>query len=380
MKEHIQQISGKDIQGNYILALIVKRSYTISDNGNCSLAEEQIPISQDVEIHHEIPEIIIQDSDLYPYKPLTDIIVKGKARNSTRKNSFDVSIEISDIKHEIKVFGDRKVFEKDGIWMFSEADPIEEIPLEYQYAYGGKDLLAEKPLREQLENEPSAKYVLQEGLLEGSPYRYPRNPAGKGYVVEPNSETMEGLELPNIEDPNNLLTPQNIVVNQVFDWYKMPVPVGTDWLSPGWFPRVAYYGAYPLPEGLDKQIYEIKKEWADMDILKSSITEHNRQLSFRATNGASLGMQSNFVSGGEACRLLNIHPKKREFILTLPNEKPTIKVDGRNGKMLKTKSKLSSVIIELDENRVTMVWSGYAKAIRPYMEEELKTMPYEVQW
>lgn len=63
--------------------------------------------------------------------------------------------------------------------------------------------------------------------------------------------------------------------------------------------------------------------------------------------------------------------KTRKCILTLLNEKPTIKVKYivGNGKLLKTKAKLSSVIIKLDEKRLTMVWSGYAKAIWPYMEE-----------
>ena len=160
----------------------------------------------------------------------------------------------------------------------------------------------------------------------------------------------------------------------------MPVPVCTDWLDPGWFPRIAYFGIYPLPKGLDENIYEIKNNWTDEDVLKSTNNLKKAQFSYRACNGASLGLQSKYLQGGESCRLINIHPSQKEFVFKLPKERPRIKVDGRNGKLLKTYPVIHSVIIEPEENRVSIVWCGSAKALRPYFEEELKNMPFEVKW
>ena len=138
--------------------------------------------------------------------------------------------------------------------------------------------------------------------------------------------------------------------------------------------------AYDVPDKTKKEDYEIKNKWADTDLLRSTSDIKKSQFSFRACNGASLGLQSRHLHGGESCRLTNIHPKRKEFIFQLPKEMPKIKVDGRNGKLLNTNPVMHSVIIEPDENRLSIVWCGSAKAIRPYFEEELKTMPFEVNW
>ena len=376
------QISGNNTKGKPILSVITKRTFDLDEQGNCTLADLQLPLVENVEMHSDFEEIVTQDIDLYPYKPFTDIVLKGKAYNFQNSSSFLASIEIANQNVDMQIFGNRKVSKNErGRFIFSEPEIIEDIPLEYQYAYGGKDLLAEKPIRDQFEQEESLNFLGEVfDPLEGSPFRYPRNPAGKGYIIEAHNETIESLELPNIEDPYNLLTPETLLCPSPLDWYKMPVPRCTDWVSPGWFPRIAYFGMYPLPNGLDEEVCEIKNKWADRDVLKSQVDVNKAKFSFRACNGASLGLQSNYLNGGESCRLTNIHPKKREFIFNLPKDRPKIKVDGRNGKMLNTDPVLHTVLIEPEHNRLIMVWCGSARAIRPYGEEELKTMPTEVTW
>ncbi|WP_209405198.1 DUF2169 domain-containing protein [Pseudozobellia sp. WGM2] len=382
MKKTAQLLSGKNSKGKPFLSLIVKRTYEINDNGSCSISDKQLPLVVDLKTNKENDEIVDQDIDLYPFKPFTDIIVKGKARSVKNTFSFLASVEIAKLKLDLQIQGNRKVYKKEnGSYAFSEAESINEIPLEYKYSYGGKDLLAEKPFKEKIMGKESFKHILDVvDPFEGSPYRYPRNPIGKGFIVEPNNETIETLNLPNIEDPNNLLTSENFICKEPFKWYRMPVPVCTDWVCPGWFPRIAYFGIYPLPNGLDENIYEIKNKWSSKELLKSTNEIKKSQFSFRACNGASLGLQSRYLFGGESCRLTNIHPDRSEFVFRLPQETPKIKVDGRNGKLLRTSPVMHSVIIEPDKKKLSIVWCGSAKAIRPYFEEELKTMPYEVIW
>jgi len=382
MQNTSRQISGNNPKGKPILSVVTKRTYVFDDNGICALAEDQSPLIETVEIHPDYKEIVTQDIDLYPFKPFTDIILKGKAYNSQNSSSFQASIEIAKQNVDMQIIGNRKVSKNDrGKFVFSEPELIDEIPLEYQYAYGGKDLLAEKPIRDQFEQEKSLSFLGEIfDPLEGSPFRYPRNPAGKGYIIEAHDETIESLELPNIEDPYNLLTPDTLLCPSPLDWYKMPVPRCTNWISPGWFPRVAYFGMYPLPNGLDEDVYEIKKKWADKDVLNSQVDVNKAKFSFRACNGASLGLQSAHLTGGQQCRLINIHPLKQEFIFTIPKEIPIIKVDGRNGKLLSTDPVLQTIIIEPELEKLTLVWRGSGKALRPYSPEELETMPYEVTW
>lgn len=382
METTTKQLSGTNSNGKCILALVAKRTYTINDNGSCTLSDEQDPLYLDVIHHPESSETILHDSDLYHYKPFTDIVVKGIARNTTAASEFNATIEISKSKLNFALIGNRKVHKNTyGKLVFSEPDTIDKVPLTYKFAYGGKDLLAELPLREKIKNDPAYKYT--ENILdifEGSPFRYPRNPTGKGYIIEPSNEGLEALELPNIEDPNNRLTAQNLICTSPTAWHTMPVPVCSDWVSPGWFPRVGYYGLYQLPPTLDENIYEIKKGWADEQLLESKFRVKEAKFNFRFCNGASLGLQTKHLVGGESCRLVNIHPTKKEFIFKLPSERPNLMVDGRNGKLRKTDPVMHSVVIEPESKKLTVVWCGSSKAIRPYFDYELNQMPFQVDW
>ncbi|MBQ0786305.1 MAG: DUF2169 domain-containing protein [Oceanihabitans sp.] len=377
-----QQISGRNPKGKYILSGIAKRTYKINKDGSCSLHEEQKPIIASHVMHPDNDEEFLWDTDLYPFKTMTDIVVKGIARSTTAVKSFEASVSIGKIGTSIQVFADRKLHKTaNGVFQFISENTIEEIPISYAFAYGGKDLIAEAPLRKMVENDENFKYASEIlDVFKGSPYRYPRNPIGKGYLIDTSAENIEQLQLPNIENPFQLLTPETIVCKNVLEWYKMPIPVGTEWIHPGWFPRIAYFGKYALPKGLDENITEIAHHLTSDSILKSDPHPSNSYFDFRACNGASLGLQSRFLVGGESCLLTNMHPQKKEFLITLPKESPKIKVDGRNGKLLNTDPVIHSVTIEPEENLLTIVWCGSAKAIRPYMQEELEKMPFEVKW
>ncbi|MDO6597312.1 DUF2169 domain-containing protein [Oceanihabitans sp. 2_MG-2023] len=382
MKETIQLISGNNVSGKPILSLIVKRTYIILNNGTCIYNEVQKPITKEHTFYDDNEKHIDQDIDLYTYKPLTDVIVKGKARTNKKTNSFQACVEIARLKLDITIFGNRNLYKaNNGIPTFTTPENILEVPLTYNFAYGGKDLLAERHLKERIENDTKLKYLNEvTDLLAGSPYRYQRNPEGKGYITSLNEEGLEKVELPNLENPYQLVTPENIVCKSIAHWQKMPLPVATDFVHPGWFPRVAYFGMYPIPKGFDEDAYEITKKLVDEEILKSRFEIKKAHFNFRAFNSASLGLQSRYLHGGESCRLTNIHPNKTEFVFKLPNEQPKIKIDNRKGKLIKADVNMHSVIIEPDTNSLSIVWCGTIKALRPYMEEELEKMPFEVKW
>tara|TARA_R110002049_G_scaffold68863_2_gene178343 strand:- start:2644 stop:3795 length:1152 start_codon:yes stop_codon:yes gene_type:complete len=382
MSHTSQQISGLNKKGKHILSVIAKRTYQINLNGSCTLHEDQESIIEDYVMNEEIDGLFEQDIDVYPLKPMTDVVLKGKARSIKEVENFSASIEIGKLGMHYSIFADRKVYKAEGKeYLFQYENKISEIPLSYTHAYGGKDLDAEKSLRDIIEAEESFKYTSEVlDILAGSPYRYPRNPLGKGYIVEPTESTLASLELPNIENPYQLLSPENFICKNVLEWYKMPVPVCTDWLHPGWFPRVAYFGSYTIPEGMDENISEIKNKWASESLLNSNPDPNVSVLDFRACNGASLGLQSNHLTGGQQCRLVNIHPQKQEFVFTIPKEIPIIKIDGRNGKLINTDPVLQTILIEPELNRLTLVWRGSGKALRPYAPSELANMPYEVSW
>ena len=207
-------------------------------------------------------------------------------------------------------------------------------------------------------------------------YRYPRNPCGKGYLVLDNSKAFENLELPNLEFPNMLLTADNLILKDPYNWVKQPLPRATDWLNLAWFPRIAYIGVLPFNDKKEyiKNIPEINFDFVNPDLLK--IIDYSVPFNIRAGNGASLGLQFADIIGNEIIKLKNIHPGSGDFVMQLPADIPKIWVDGRNGKLLETKPIIHTILIKPAENTLSIIWRGSAPALRPYFQEELKTMPF----
>jgi hypothetical protein len=211
-----------------------------------------------------------------------------------------------------------------------------------------------------------------------SPYVYPRNPSGAGFLIEATPEAVETLRLPQLEDPEDLLTPDHLASGSTGRWPLMPLPQGFDWVDPGSFPRSAYWGILPPYDALEKPIAEVARGYAPADLMKEGPVLE--KFSFRVANGAPLGLQLPYLRGDEECLLVNLHPRHPQFAFRLPGFRPKLSTDGRNGKLKKTDVVLHTVVIEPDESRISMVWRGSAPALRPYLPQELETMPFGVDW
>lgn len=84
--------------------------------------------------------------------------------------------------------------------------------------------------------------------------------------------------------------------------------------------------------------------------------------------------------GGKDCQLENIHPRHRVWSFRIPTDRPEIKVDGRNGTLKDTSPVIHTLEIDAEKAQVSVLWRGSAAALRPYGDEELKTMPLLVRW
>ncbi len=364
----------------YFLNVLAKRTYNINLDGQCAKSENNDFFDWDTKYYHPKGELMMADYELYPFKPLTDVIIKGNVQGKNRLGQINATVEVGDnTKFEISAFGKRLAYkDKFGKILFTKPDPIDIIPLRYDMAYGGFDSVAEEKLapvpKEYVNAFPDVDWDYS------SIYRYPRNPCGKGYVVEDNARAFENLELPNLEDPSMPISPENLIVRLPENWINQPMPIATDWVNMAWFPRIAYWGIMPLyvKEALKGELIEIRKKWADYDLLSERPMEE--KLNLRGNNGASPGLQFPYLHGDELIQMVNIHPQKRVFVLELPNDIPKIWVDGRNGKLKETNPVIHTVLIEPEENKLTIIWRGDAPALRPYFDEELTKMPFKVEW
>lgn len=373
--ETVRQLSGYDLDMKSVLAVVVKRTYRVDRAGRCVPHDEQVPLFDDVVVD-DATNVVMHDPDVFIFKPLTDVVVLGHAYARKGESSLRASAHVGGAAKSIQVTGDRRcgvdVF---GNAVFSAPAPFEAMPLRFDLAYGGRDAAAEAKYGNPA--SPMQLYAPELDLAASSPWLYPRNPAGKGYLVEASREGIEALSLPNLEDPADLLTPARIAARYATLWPSMPLPACTSWVDAGAFPRCAWFGAVPEHDGFTGPFPEVERGLMPPDLLTAA--KPRESLHPRFANGAAPELQLASMRGDEDVLLSRMHAAAERWGFKLPGARPAIWVDGRNGRLTPTEPRLHSVVIEPDLERVTMVWCGSAPALRPYLPDELARMPLRVE-
>jgi hypothetical protein len=121
-----------------------------------------------------------------------DVFVLGRALapNGKPATRVDVSLTIGDFAARLAVFGDRKWEKGFAKVRMSAPEPFLDMPLTWDRAFGGSAFQQKRPVA------------------------FEWNPVGRGWITEKGE--IDGVALPNIEDPANLIG----------TWNDMPKPVG----------------------------------------------------------------------------------------------------------------------------------------------------------
>jgi len=376
----VAQLSTTDERGAPLLSVLVKRTYVL-DGDACVIAPEQVPLLP-LRVDPEEPEVVLDEADIWPLKRLTDIVVRGHAYPQGQRGEGSASVGIGELTKEIAVIGDRRASLYRGRVVFSDPAPVQKVPLRYSHAYGGVDRVAEAKYG----NPCEALKPHLSPMLKGwkhSPYRYPRNGVGKGFVIEATAEALDAITLPNLEDPADRLTPSRLAVRSPLAWPRMPLPWCTDWASMGSFPRYAYLGGCPEHEPLPDDFPEVRRGFLARGYPRRGGPPEDIYSDW-VFNAGSLGLQIGPITpatvGSLVFRLNHVHARRPQIAFRLPASAPVIRADGRNGKLLHTDPVLHHVVIEPDLDRVSVVWRGAAPALRRYIMDELVEMPLEVSW
>lgn len=371
----VRQLSGYDSDGNALLAVVVKRTYRVDRAGRCVPHEEPVALFDDAVVD-DATNVVLHDPDVFVFKPLTDVVVLGHVYARPDEAVVRAAVHVGGRAKWLQVTGDRRctadVF---GNALFSDPAPFEAMPLSYERAYGGRDAVAEAKY-----GNPAAQlqpYAPSLDFATASPWLYPRNAAGRGYLVEATPEGYEALALPNLEDPADLLTPARIAARYATLWPAMPLPACTSWVDAGAFPRCAWVGAIPEHEGFTETFPEVARGIFPPELLTAAKLRESMHPRF--VNGAAPELQLPPMRGDEEVHITRMHPAHERWSLRLPGARPAIWTDGRNGRLNPTEPRLHTVLIEPDLERVTLVWCGSAPALRPYLPAELARMPLRVE-
>ncbi|WAS90425.1 DUF2169 family type VI secretion system accessory protein [Nannocystis punicea] len=374
----VQQVSDILPSGEPMLAVLAKRTYDVGADGGCTLADEQTPLFAAPLDDGDVPGLLAADTDLHPYKPRTDVVLLGHAYGRQRARRLDVLVRVDGREHRIAVVGQRTCSIGQGRIRFSDPRPIDKVPLSYVFAYGGRDHGAEARHGNPLRSPEWSKALGGVDPDLASPFLYPRNPVGRGYLLELDPAADDEFELPQLEDPTDLLTPERLVCDWLDNWHRMPLPHAGGWTQYDWYPRVAFSGLVPLVESFDEPPLEVERGLVP-ELLADGTGRTDLDFRYEITCGAPLGLQLPHLRGGEPVELHGVHPTRGRWLFTTPPP-PRLHTDGRDGRLNLTEPVLHTMLLEPDTDRVTLVWRGCAPAKRPYAPQELESMPLRVDW
>ncbi len=362
------EMVGGEVDGASWVAWVVKRTFRV-ENGVLELAplgdqedlfEGEILYDNERPAPRVSPPVVV--GDLFAFRKKTDVVVQAFAYPSRPNTSqMTVGLRFGSHRRSIVVFGDRLgELDRFGRARFSEPGPIDVVPLRYDFAYGGVDVVA---LRQEGDE---AQFLVEKmrpelGALPNTAYHYPRNPTGMGYVMDLENSFL-GFPVPHLEYPFDPLSPERMVVDGPEHWLKGPLPACWDWQSAGWFPRLSYLGLGPPPHPDDGIPEEVKRGYAPADIFDIEAVHHapNAPLRPEFAQCASPGMSVSDIGPGTSFELTSVHPTEPTFAFRLPNEEPRVLLHTSTTSTLELVPHLSSVTVRPVPGEVVVVWSARA--------------------
>jgi len=370
--------------GGSYLSLIAKRAYRIQPGRRATPLAEEAPILSDPEYADSINKgarpRLVHDSDLScGPKPLTDVLLLGSAHaRQGRVTMLETALQIEQARKAVRVYGDRRFEEgPHGNLRFSAPEPFTEMPLLWDHAYGGVDIGADERLSPEIVEIPGFPAAAEEigGVL-----GYPRNLAGRGFFIDVDRPRVVGALAPNLEDPTDPVTAERIFASDDRDWLDRPVAAcygPIDWFT---FPRAVFL----LPPDFSpptRPVHELSVGAILHDELTNELNlDDGPPKNPRVYNAAPAGLAVCRLTGRERVKLWNLHRKEALFEFDLPGDTPELVLQppGIEARMLDPL--LQTVLIEPDEDRVTLTWAGVMQVAMPYPPEMVATMAHGAVW
>lgn len=336
----VEIVPGRNHLGEQIFSVILKRTYRIVGDGRVARAEVDRELRRIDEYYDDgDPEssTVRHESELAPYKPSTDVVVIGKAYapRGERAPRMMVGVQVEDRKKLLVVTGDRRCRYREGaVPVFTDPEPFVEMEIRYERAYGGRD----------------------ERSMPDIPFLYPRNFMGVGVVLRNVREAVDGLPLPNIEDPEDMIGPERLFIEEPSRWHLQPLPQGFGWRQRPWYPRSALLGSYPPFIDPGTVTAEERMGLLPNDHVALAKQSRLKPMEAEFANGASIGLTFPGLDGGETIALGGLTPEGLLKFL-LPGETPTIGLDLGQG-LRELPPQLHTVSIRPDEGELDLVWRG----------------------
>jgi hypothetical protein len=307
-----------------VYAFALKATFKLVQDGVSTPAPKQREPQRDEPYMDDIGRSLAWASDYVAYKPRLDFIVIGAFHQPDGKAAPEgrARIKFGPIEKELVIRGPRFLASVgDDKWQLSEALPIAQLPLRWEYSFGGLD--------------------------------DPRNPLGLGIDPEP-GEKPPCIHLPLIEYPDD------------------------SFRSPGDRPRPANFA--PVPPRFSERRLKLgtrDKRWATF---RAPLPPKDFDPSVH--NAAPGDQQAEgYPRGTERIRLSNLHPRFAEFTGRLPGLRARAGILRRTALGLVAEEapmRLDTVVVLPEEDELVLVWRG-AIALGGKTADEIELLQVETE-
>ncbi len=283
------------------LYVIVKATFNIAKD--FTLADDQPePVAADVYWTEPGKSSLKFASDMHIGKSATDIIMIGHACAPEQKETtqLDVGLSVGKVKKQVRVFGERQW--QDG--RITAPAAFKTMALVYEKAFGGDHVIADK-----LDSADT------------------RNPVGKGFAGKRKVEEMNGMPLPNLEDPAQLIR----------DYTDTPNPACFACCAPNWQPRVEFAGTY------DEVWKTTRAPYLPTDFDKRFLNVAHPDLVYPG-----------FLQGGEPVRISGMHPKG-DLQFDVPQVGLATQITMA-GNVEQPDFELDTLLLDPNQLKLSMVW------------------------
>ena len=313
-------------QGIDTLYVVVKATFAV---GDCiEVAETQRPVVMADEPWGEPGKSSVKyASEAHLSKPATDVVLVGEAcaPDGRRVTQLDVLVAVAEKKKTVRVFGGRRWEKRFLAMRMTDAAPFDSMPLTYERAFGGLHVV----------DQEKNKIMFE-----------PRNPVGCGFAGKRNRTEIDGMKLPNLEDPSQLITKPS----------QTPKPAGFGFISPAWEPRRSFAGTY------DEAWQKKRAPYLPDDFQRRHFNGAHPDLIF-----------VRYLTGGETIEVLNASPRG-PFRLKVPfcQVRTTLRVVG---KVETIPLNLETVLLEPSAANLCLTW----RAAFPCDKKALKIEQVELK-
>lgn len=293
-----------------LLTVLIKGTFDILPGGALALCAEQLSLDlvgqlQDPEAEQSSYRY---EPEVAPFKLATDVVFVGHAHApNTRTTRMDVGLRVGPVSRTLRVLGDRVWVRALGASVLTRPLPFETVPIVYERAFGGWDTSASNPRRHAFE---------------------PRNPVGRGFHHR-RGRRRDRVLAPNLE----------AIRYPTRSPYDAPPPASLGFVSPHWQPRLALAGTHDAA-------------WREhrFPLLPADFDRRHH-------NAASSGLVvPGYLRGDEDVQTLGLSPEGALGFQLPGAPPPLVRVSLVHHIDHQLVAVLDTVIIDLDDRRLTMIW------------------------